>query len=70
MITNSTYYAHSEPLFKMLDILKIQGIHTLQQFKFIYKLLHNNLPHYFKSMTVTHNRDIHHYNTHQRNNVY
>ena len=36
IITNSTYYAQSEPLFKMLDILlKIQEIYTLQQFKFI-----------------------------------
>ena len=69
IIANSTYYAHSEPLFKMLDILKIQDIHTLQQFKFIYKLLHDNLPHYFNSITVTHNRDIHQYNTRQRNNV-
>ena len=40
----------------MLDILKIQDIHTLQQIKFIYKLLHNNLPHYFKSMTLTNNQ--------------
>ena len=69
IITNITYYAHSEPLFKMLDILKIQDIHTLQQFKFIYKLLHDNLPHYFKSIKVTHNRDIHQYNTRQKNNV-
>ena len=53
----------------MLDIIKIQDIHTLQQFKFIYKLLHDKLPHYFKSMTVTHNRDIHQYNTRQRNNI-
>ena len=53
----------------MLDILKIQDIHTLQQFKFIYKLLHDNLPHYFNSITVTHNQDIHQYNTRQRNNV-
>ena len=68
IIINSTYYAHSEPLFKMFDILQIQDIHTLQQFKFIYKLLHD-LPHYFNSMTVTQNRDIHQYNTRQRNNV-
>ena len=69
IITNSTSYTHSEPLFKMLDILKIQDIHTLQQFKFIYKLLNNNLPHYFNSIPVTHNRDIHQYNTRLRNNL-
>ena len=43
-------------LFKILDILKIQDILTLQQF--IYKLLHNNLPHYNNSITITHNRDM------------
>ena len=28
-----------------------------------------SLPHYFNSITVTHNRDIHQYNTRQRNNL-
>ena len=66
-ITNGTYYAHSEQQFKLSDINKKN---SRQEFKFIYKLLHNNLPHHFNSLTVTHNRDtcIHQYMM-QRNDV-
>ena len=49
-IANKDYIAHSEPLCKSLNILKILDIFTCSLWKFYYKLLKNQLPTYFDVM--------------------
>ena len=46
-ITNSAYIAHSEPILKGLNLLKVQDLHELKISKFFYKLYANDLPIYF-----------------------
>ena len=49
-IANEDYIAHSEPLCKSLNILKIPDIFTCSLWKFYYKLSKNQLPTYFDVM--------------------
>ncbi|MGB1899487.1 MAG: reverse transcriptase family protein, partial [Candidatus Kariarchaeum pelagius] len=49
ILTNNKYNAHTEPLFKQMKLLKVQDIHKIQQYKFYYKFLANDLPSYFRS---------------------
>jgi len=44
VITNSEYNTHSEPLFKMLQILKITDIYQLQVVKFVFSYINHCLP--------------------------
>ena len=62
LITCSKYNAHTEPLFKSLNLLKIEDIFVLNALKFYYKLKHRKLPQYFYSM-FTHNTETHEHNT-------
>ncbi len=48
MISISKYNAHSEPLFKQLNLLKIEYILRLNKLKFYYKYENGLLPDYFK----------------------
>ena len=48
-ITYSNYIAHSEPLLKELNLLKVKDLFELKFLKFLFKLYHNNLPPYFNS---------------------
>ena len=48
-ITYSNYIAHSEPLLKELNLLKVKDIFQLKILKFIFKLYHNTLPPYFNN---------------------
>ena len=48
-ITYSNYIAHSEPLLKELNLLKVKDLFELKIFKFLFKLYHNNLRPYFNS---------------------
>ena len=63
MISLAKYNAHTEPLFKTLNLLKINDIFTSSQLKFYYKFLKNDLPHFFKDMTFSINNEIHHHST-------
>ena len=47
IMANSKYIAHSAPLFKTLNLLKIQDVYKLQLMKFYYNLSYNLLPSYF-----------------------
>ena len=47
--TCSEYRAHSEPIFKMLEFLKIQDLYYLKILKFYYNLSYRLLPSYFDS---------------------
>ena len=52
IITGNSYFAHSEPLFKQLRLLKIGDIYKCQLLKCIFKLIHKELPHYFKQFAI------------------
>ena len=49
-ITNSEYLAHSEPLCKQLNIVKLPDIFHFAVWKFYFKLIKNELPCYFDIM--------------------
>ena len=63
IITVSKYNAHTEPLFKALDLLKLKDMLNLSTLKFYYRSLHDNLPAYFYSFQITMQGSHHHYNT-------
>ena len=48
-ITYSNYIAHSEPLLKELNLIKVKDIFQLKILKFLFKLYHNTLPPYFNN---------------------
>ena len=48
IMSNGEYLAHSEPLFKTLNLLKIEDIYKLKLLKFYYNLSYNLIPSYFK----------------------
>ena len=49
LITNSSYSAHTTPLFIALGLLKVQDMFNLKLLKFYYKLSSNLLPQYCES---------------------
>ena len=69
IISGSAYNAHSEPSFKILRLLKLQDIHTLQQHKFTYQLINKDLPSLFHLMLTSRNQDIHTHNTRNKHNI-
>ena len=48
-ITHSHYIAHSEPLLKQLNLLKVKDMIDLKLLKFLHKLNASKLPQYFNS---------------------
>ena len=52
IISLSKYNAHTEPLFKKYNLLKVQDIFMIQQLKFYHKFVNNNLPLYFTRQTL------------------
>ena len=47
-ITHSNYIAHTEPLLKDLELLKVKDMFSLKILKFLYKLSNYELPPYFE----------------------
>ena len=66
-ITCSKYNAHTEPLFKRLNILKFEDLRNLNRLKFFHKFSNNCLPEYFLTNYIMRNRDIHDRNTRNQN---
>ena len=57
IMTNSSYNAHTEPLFKKLNLLRVKDIFDIQCLKFWYKFVNNKLPNHFRDMfTFIHDR--------------
>ena len=48
-ITHSHYIAHSEPLLKQLNLLKVKDMIDLKLLKFLHKLNASKIPQYFNS---------------------
>ena len=63
IITSSSYFAHSEPLFKQLRLLKTCDIYKCVLLKCIFKLTHKQSPHYFEQLTFTFRNQQHNYAT-------
>ena len=55
IITNSKYNAHTEPLFKNLNLLKIKDIFDIECLKFWYKFVNKKLPNYFRTFFMRNN---------------
>ena len=51
LVTNADYIAHTEPICKSLQLLKVTDMFSLAIWKFYYKLMNNLLPTYFETMT-------------------
>ena len=62
LITLSKYNAHTDPIFKQLNLLKVQEIFKLSCLKFYHKLKSLKLPQYFLSTFQT-DSNPHQYNT-------
>ena len=69
IILKAKYNAHSEPIFKLLGLLKIFDILKLNELKFMYKLENNTLPKNFLSSMFVLNSDVHSYDTRHANDV-
>ena len=70
IITSNSYLSHSEPLFKQLCLLKSCDIYKCQLLKFIFKLMHKQLPQYFTQIQFIFNNQQHHHNTRTGQNVF
>ena len=69
IMTASKYNAHTEPLFKQLNMMKLEDSFSLQCLKFYHKFKGNYLPKYFADI-FTWNSDIHHYGTRNRDQLH
>ena len=63
------YNAHTEPLLKGCNILKIEDIFKLSCLKLYHKYINRMLPSFFNNI-FTMNTDIHSYETRNRDNVH
>ena len=63
IIAATKYNAHTEPLFKQLNLLKACDICKLQELKFYHKLINRQLPKYFECFVYQTNLDLHNHNT-------
>ena len=63
IIAASKYNAHTEPLFKQINLLKACDNCKLQELKFYHKLINRQLPKYFERFVYQTNLDLHNYNT-------
>ena len=70
ILTGSKYNSHTEPLFKQINLLKVNDICKLNEIKFYYKLVHKQQPQYFNSFTHEANSDIHGHNTRSRDKLH
>ena len=70
ILANEKYNAHTEPIFKQYNLLKVSDIASLQELKFAYKLQNNLLPAYFQNNLFVQNLSIHNYNTRSAGNLH
>ena len=69
-LTEPLFNAHTEPLFKALDLLKLKDMLNLSSLKLYYRYLHDNLPAYFYSFQITTQGSHHHYNTRHSDQIH
>ena len=69
-LTGSNYNAHTEPLFKKMELLKVSDICKLQEIKLYYKLVNKQLPIYFDTFNFQANSNLHDHNTRTRQKLH
>ena len=69
IISSSKYNAHSEPLFEILDILKIEHLFSQVCLKFVYKFKKCQLPKYFSSLQCVPRFSIHDHDTRSASSI-
>ena len=62
VISLNKYNAHTDPIFKNLNILKLNDIFILNQLKFYHKLVNNKVLEYLNSLQLIENNTIHQHN--------
>ena len=62
VIAGATYYAHTEPIFKHLRVLKLTDIYKMQVSKYVLNFLHNVLPSPLSKL-FTLSRTVHEHST-------
>ena len=67
-VCNSKYNAHTEPLFKNSNLLKIADIFKTRIIRFYYKYVNGTLPRYFHGI-FPRNSDIHSHSTRMNNEI-
>jgi hypothetical protein len=55
ILTNSKYNAHTEPLFKHLEILTVPDLISFFQYQFVHRYVNNKVPRAFEGMWVFNN---------------
>ena len=65
LINSANFVAHTEPLFKELNLMKFEDLLRLKALKFYYKHYHNKMPKYFNNFFTTQSI-THPYNTRHR----
>ena len=63
VVTGSHPIAHTDPLYRQLNILRLPDIHTQNQLKFFWRYQNNELPQYLQNIPLPRNRDYHDYYT-------
>ena len=66
----SKYNAHTEHLFKALDLLKLKDMLNLSTLKFYYQYLYDNLPAHYYRFQITTQGYHHHYNTRHSDQIH
>ena len=69
IMTNSKYNAHTEPLFKELEMLKVKNIFDVQCMKFWYKFVNKSLLEYFGTV-FTFNNELYQIKTRGQNQLH
>ena len=69
LMFNSKYNAHTDPLFKRLNLLKLSDIFKTRQIRFYFRYIKNSLPTYFKDIFAT-NSQLHSYETRINNEIH
>ena len=70
IISLQKYNAHTEPLFKTFQLLKVNDILKVQQLRFHFSLIYNKLPVYFNCFTFSQNYHFHNHFTRLSNHFH
>ena len=70
IVSLSKYNAHTEPILKNLNLLKVTDILKLQVLKFFYRYRHNMLPNYLQNMPFISNFYRHEHNTRHAQDIH
>ena len=70
IITLSNSNSHTDPLFKKLNLLKVNDMLALQKLKFYYQFIPNKLPTYRQHWQKATNSKIHGHNTRKKKKIH